>query len=76
MRLPAGTLPAAKSAESFSAMATNPTRGLEWKIFCKAAANVALPSQASGKSVTQTWRALPILMTMVVARHSATQASS
>jgi len=55
--LPAGPCPLPSQPRVFSAMApTHRRRGLEWKIFCKAAANVALPSQAMARASPE-WRA-------------------
>src|SRR5664280_999690 len=53
-----------------------PIFGLELKIFCQAAVNVTLATQASGTRVAKQLRNLPILRSTVVAKHKAITESS
>src|SRR5687768_3875304 len=72
----AGKLPLATADSMTRAWARNPSRGSLEKTFCQPAVMVTVTSQASGSSVTQAKRALPILMMTVVPTHNATAASS
>src|SRR5215208_4429066 len=59
-----------------AAWVRKPRRGSAAKTFCQPAVRVAASSQASGNSVIQAYRALPLLMMSVVPTHRATDARS